>query len=405
MRLVGGMIKSILTILLFCHVLLLAEAPGRVVILGFDGVDPKLTRQWLAAGQLPHLARLSGQGEFTNVATTNPAESPVAWTTFATGKNPGKHNIFGFLKRDPIAYRPQLATVAIERRPLLGGNWGKAGLSLAMALVAGLLGLVLLRLGRRVWYRQRSQPAARIARSLAFAIAGLPLGIGCAYLLFVCLPDELPRATPCKDGESFWTIAGRAGVTTVVLGAPMAFPAEEVPGGRLLCGLGVPDLSGTNGLWFHYSIASSGITPTETGGWKIEFRDFERARTKADRAGLLTESVKVQPRREYSFQLVAEEDPKLALAGLRIEIERRLNEIAESNGLKVEKVGVGQLLRLLGERELLSQEQRSVLADMVGLLNGAVHGGDIDERAAGWALDIGPRLLNTLEMKIKSKLN
>jgi len=141
------------------------------------------------------------------------------------------------------------------------------------------------------------------------------------------------------------------------------------------------------------------------GGWKIEFRDFERARTKADRAGLLTESVKVQPRREYSFQLVAEEDPKLALAGLRIEIERRLNEIAESNGLKVEKVGVGQLLRLLGERELLSQEQRSVLADMVGLLNMAVHGGDIDERAADWALDIGPRLLNTLEMKIKSKLN
>ncbi len=111
----------------------------------------------------------------------------------------------------------------------------------------------------------------------------------------------------------------------------------------------------------------------------------------------------MQPRRDYSFQLVAEEGPKLALAGLRIEIERRLNEIAESNGLKVEKVGVGQLLRLLGERELLSQEQRSVLADMVGLLNGAVHGGDIDERAAGWALDIGPSLLNTLEMKIKSK--
>ena len=272
MRLVGGMIKSILTILLFSHILLLAEAPGRVVILGFDGVDPKLTRQWLAAGQLPHLARLSGQGDFTNVATTNPAESPVAWTTFATGKNPGKHNIFGFLKRDPIAYRPELATVAIERRPLLGGNWGKAGLSLAMALVAGLLGLVLLRLVRSVWYRQRHLAASRAARLFAFGVTGLPLGIGCAYLLFACLPDELPRATPCKDGESFWTIAGRAGVTTVVLGAPMAFPAEEIPGGRLLCGLGVPDLSGTNGLWFHYSTASSGITPTETGGWKIELR-------------------------------------------------------------------------------------------------------------------------------------
>ena len=121
------------------------------------------------------------------------------------------------------------------------------------------------------------------------------------------------------------------------------------------------------------------------GGWKIEFQDFERARAKADKVGLLAQTIEVKPPKEYSFQLVAEEDPKLALAGLRIEIEKRLNEIAESNGINTEKAGIGKLLRILGEKELLSKEQRSVLADMVGLLNAAVHGGEIDDRAAEWA--------------------
>jgi hypothetical protein len=137
------------------------------------------------------------------------------------------------------------------------------------------------------------------------------------------------------------------------------------------------------------------------GGLKIEFQDFERARTNADKAGLLSESSKIESERRYSFQLVAKEDPKLALAGLRIEIEKRLTEIAESNNIRTEKVGVGRLLKILGERQSLSQEERSVLADMVGLLNAAVHGGEIDGRAAEWALDVGPRLLRALEAKVK----
>lgn len=130
---------------------------------------------------------------------------------------------------------------------------------------------------------------------------------------------------------------------------------------------------------------------------------LSRARAKADKVGLLAQTIGAKLPKEYSFQLVAKEDPKLALAGLRIEIEKRLTDIAESNGIKTEKAGIGRLLRTLGEKELLSQEQRSVLSDMVGLLNAAVHGGDIDDRAAEWVLDVGPRLLNTLEEKSKPK--
>lgn len=135
------------------------------------------------------------------------------------------------------------------------------------------------------------------------------------------------------------------------------------------------------------------------GGWKIEFQDLQKAKKRADDAGLL--SGRVETKSPYSFQLVADDDPNLALAGLRIEIEKRLNQIAESYQMDAGRSSAGRLLRLLGQRDLLSQQEQSVLADMMGLLNGAVHGARIDSRAADWAMDVGPRLLASLDEKIK----
>jgi len=135
------------------------------------------------------------------------------------------------------------------------------------------------------------------------------------------------------------------------------------------------------------------------GGWKIEFHDLQKAKKRADEAGLL--SGKVQSASLYSFQLVANEDPNLALAGLRIEIEKRLNQIAESYQIDSDRSSAGRLLRILGQQDLLSNQEQSVLADMMGLLNGAVHGAKIDSRGADWAMDVGPRLLASLDEKIK----
>ncbi|MBO8092415.1 MAG: hypothetical protein J7D60_03795 [Prosthecochloris sp.] len=135
------------------------------------------------------------------------------------------------------------------------------------------------------------------------------------------------------------------------------------------------------------------------GGWKIEFHDLQKAKKRADEAGLL--SGKVQLASPYSFQLVADEDPNLALAGLRIEIEKRLNQIADSYQIDSGRSSAGRLLRILGKQDLLSHQEQSVLADMMGLLNGAVHGAKIDSRAADWAMDVGPRLLASLDEKIK----
>ena len=72
----------------------------RAVILGFDGMDPDLADRFMREGRLPNLARLRDQGTFRKLRTTYPAISPVAWSTFMTGVNPGKHNIYDFLARD-----------------------------------------------------------------------------------------------------------------------------------------------------------------------------------------------------------------------------------------------------------------------------------------------------------------
>lgn len=50
-----------------------------------------------------------------------------------------------------------------------------------------------------------------------------------------------------------WHITGENSVRTVILGAPIAFPAKKLKNGCLLCGFGVPDMAATNGLWFKYS--------------------------------------------------------------------------------------------------------------------------------------------------------
>jgi hypothetical protein len=137
------------------------------------------------------------------------------------------------------------------------------------------------------------------------------------------------------------------------------------------------------------------------GGWKIEFRDLQRAASRADTAGLLAaEPSGVEL--GFSFESVATRDPNLALAGLRIEIEKRLSLLAQAHGLDTGRpMGIGQLLRALSQADVLSAEERSILADMTNMLNSAVHGAEVDSRGAGWAIDVGPRLLTSLDERIE----
>lgn len=72
-------------------------ALGRVIVLGFDGLEPTLVRKWTAEGKLPNFGRLIEQGTFGDLVSVLPPASAPAWVSAVTGVNPGKHGVYGFL--------------------------------------------------------------------------------------------------------------------------------------------------------------------------------------------------------------------------------------------------------------------------------------------------------------------
>jgi hypothetical protein len=133
------------------------------------------------------------------------------------------------------------------------------------------------------------------------------------------------------------------------------------------------------------------------GGVKVEFAELEKAQREAESAGIL--AAPTTPHKdEAASRLIPTDDPNLALAGLRIELERRLRKIAERHGVAGNSRGIGPLLRDLQERNLLSSEQSSILADLLPSLNAAVHGASVDPRASAWAVEVGPRLIAGLDL-------
>ncbi len=159
-----------------------ASPIGRVIVIGLDGLEPSIVGPLLDAGELPNLARLRGRGGYSTVATTSPAQTPVAWSTFATGTNPGGHGIFDFLRRDPKTYRPDIAL-------------------------------------------SRYEPAG------AF---------------------RPPKAVNLRRGAAVWDLLAARGVDSTILRCPATYPPDSTPG-RMLSGMGVPDLRGGFGTATLYS--------------------------------------------------------------------------------------------------------------------------------------------------------
>jgi predicted AlkP superfamily phosphohydrolase/phosphomutase len=73
----------------------------RVLVVGLDGVPFSLLKALSAEGRLPNWAKLLERGSFKRMNSVHPCVSSVAWATYMTGKNPGKHNIYGFVDRFP----------------------------------------------------------------------------------------------------------------------------------------------------------------------------------------------------------------------------------------------------------------------------------------------------------------
>jgi predicted AlkP superfamily phosphohydrolase/phosphomutase len=176
----------------------------KLLILGFDGMDPQLLTRWMKAGQLPNLSKLASTGAVKPLSTTHSPESPTAWASFATGVNPGKHNIYDFLVRDTNTYLPDLGMVRREPAKFLLGYF----------------------------------PIAR------------------------------PKLFSLRGGTSFWVTAGQAGVRSSILTVPVTFPPEDVPNGELLSGLPLPDIRGTMGTFYYFATDLSRYEEgnTEFGG-------------------------------------------------------------------------------------------------------------------------------------------
>ena len=145
------------------------------------------------------------------------------------------------------------------------------------------------------------------------------------------------------------------------------------------------------------------------GGFKIEVRDIKEAAKKITAPAVVPKRIEFANEAKPStppvkplgpFVLIrdlASTDPNLALVAFRIELERRLVQLAQKYQIDAQRRGVGQLLRELQKREAIPDSVASGLNDLVALGNQAAHGAQVSEEAARWMLDVGPNVLGVLD--------
>ncbi|MGA9042184.1 MAG: alkaline phosphatase family protein [Terriglobales bacterium] len=155
----------------------------KVIVIGLDGLEPTIVEAMLGRGELPNLAKIRQAGSYSRLRTTYPAQTPVAWSSFMTGTNPGGHGIFDFISRDPETYLPDAALNRFER--------------------------------------SKSMLAQ-------------------------------PRVVNQRKGVPLWQRLTQAGVASTILRCPCTFPTEPLLG-RMIAGVGVPDLRGSQSKGTFYT--------------------------------------------------------------------------------------------------------------------------------------------------------
>ena len=101
--------------------------PGRVLMLGLDGVGLDLARSLASRGVMPHLARLLEKGRVWGLDSPLPEVSPVCWTSLFSGQGPGRHGVFGFAHPQPGAYRVEPVDSSAVRVPRLWEELSQTG--------------------------------------------------------------------------------------------------------------------------------------------------------------------------------------------------------------------------------------------------------------------------------------
>ena len=145
------------------------------------------------------------------------------------------------------------------------------------------------------------------------------------------------------------------------------------------------------------------------GGVKLEFKELEKIEKEAKKIGLISteeltpkvENDKDKPK--YYFVEIAEKNQELALVSLRIEIEKRLREIAAKYSIDTQRYSVIRIIDALGNKNILTLQETTVLKDMISTLNHAAHGVEYDKRNAQWVIDNGPSIVDSLENRIANR--
>lgn len=221
-----------------------AGAQQKVIVLGFDGVDANYTERWMNEGKLPNLAKLRATGTFRPLLPTTPAQTPVSWSTFSTGIDPGRTGIFDFLRRNPKTYLPVFAAFDETTEPFLLGKRNPIAFAAAVTLLFVIIAAVLLMRRRR-------------AGSFVLLVIGVALGAGTFAAVKKYIPEKRPGVINRRQGTPFWDVAAEAGKKATIIHVPVTFPATDFGHGdhqgHMLSGLGVPDVSGRVGKPFYFT--------------------------------------------------------------------------------------------------------------------------------------------------------
>src|SRR5258708_16245200 len=180
----------------------------KLIILGIDGMDPQLLKQFIEQGKMPNFSKLMQQGSFRQLTTSIPPQSPVAWSNLITGMNAGGHGLFDFIHRDPQTMQLYFSASRVEgpKHAIHLGNWV------------------------------------------------VPLGGGAAEQL--------------RKGTAFWEILDEHHVPNSVFRIPSNFPPVPAKG-QTLSGMGTPDLRVTYGTFSFYTDEPTAASGAVEGGQVI----------------------------------------------------------------------------------------------------------------------------------------
>ena len=235
----------------------------KVIVLGIDGMSPYLLRKYLGEGRMPNCRAMMSSGCFRELGTSDPPQSPVAWSNFISGTNPGGHGIFDFIARDAASLLPYLATA-------------------------------------------RTDPPKR---QLQLGKFNLPL--------------SSPQTELLRRGPTLWSLLEDNGIDCRVIRAPVNFPPTNSRA-LTLSGLTTPDVHGSYGVFTFFSSDPATHTRNVAGGriHRIDLDDgVARCLLGGPSNSFRADSAKI------NVPIVAHRDPVHPVARIRIQdIELVLRE-------------------------------------------------------------------------------